>query len=59
MNLLRCPCGNWIGILLDDGRVEVRHRGRRWVGRLDELVCEKCGQVTRFGQPVSCATAIQ
>lgn len=45
---LRCACGNWLGVLHPDGRVEVRHRGRSLIGRLDEIVCEKDGRIWRF-----------
>lgn len=44
---LRCSCANWLGVLHQDGRVEVKHRGRRLIGRVDEIVCEKCGEVWR------------
>jgi hypothetical protein len=44
---IRCVCGNWLGVLHPDRRVEVRHRGRRLIGRVDEIVCEHCSEVWR------------
>jgi hypothetical protein len=47
LTAIRCVCTNWLGVLHADGRVEVRHRGRRLIGRIDEIVCEHCGEVWR------------
>lgn len=42
---LRCPgCSKWLGVRLADGRVEIVHRGRRWVGPTpDAIYCEGAG----------------
>jgi hypothetical protein len=47
MSAIRCVCNNWLGVLHPDGRIEVRHRGRKLIGRLDEIVCEHCGGIWR------------
>jgi hypothetical protein len=43
MSTVRCACGNWLGVCHPDGRFEMRHRGRRWIGQVpDSITCEKC-----------------
>ena len=40
---VRCPCcDNWLGVVVA-GRVESRHRRRRWAIRDGSVECEKCG----------------
>lgn len=41
---LRCPCGQILAHLRDDGRWELRHRGRTIVfeGFVVETVCDRC-----------------
>lgn len=41
---VRCPgCPNVLGVRQPDGRIEICHRGRWWVGQPDAITCEKCG----------------
>jgi hypothetical protein len=44
---IRCACGNWLGVRHENGDVEIRHRGRKAIGPIREIVCEHCGEVWR------------
>lgn len=56
MSSVRCACGNWLGVLHPDGRFEMRHRGRRWIGPApDEIECEHCGDVWRANYQIEAA----
>ena len=41
---VKCKCGRLIGVRLDDGKLESRHQGRRYVIKGDSEITCTCGR---------------